>query len=146
MTNHITLRSFFLWWAQQTQSGIWVDVYDERTPTHADVARSYFGSQKGTRTMTLKLSTAIRLSTDVIENIGDICGKDHPGICLSNNMVDNGATGTVNKVLQCMECNVFRTFVNLTSMRQSTAFVNSRSDSEIQAQIIIVFTRYHSRE
>lgn len=113
------------------------------SPTHVQVAKSYFGEEEVTRTMTPKASTAVRLSRDAIDCIGEIMNSDEPGICIENKLIDSGSAKTHTDVMERLDCRVFRNFVNLTSIRQSTPFMNAKSKEEVRAQ---VNTLYRAKE
>ena len=115
----------------------------QSTPTQADVARAYFGSPSVTKTMTIKSSLAIRLSRELIEELGKISNLEDPNMCLKSKYIDTGTNKTTTEVLSQMDCRVFRNFVNVTSLRQANKFFNATTKREVEAQI---HTLHRARE
>lgn len=99
-------------------------VLEQSKPTHTDVARAYFGCNTVNRTMTLMSSTAIRLSPEVLKTLGEITYSEHPGLCLSCKEINSFGATNEDMVMEKVDCRLYRNFVNLTSLRQSTIFMN----------------------
>ncbi len=105
-------------------------------PTHAEVAREYFGSKvhEINRSMTMLSSTAIRLSKDVINEIGLIMNDEHPDLCLKSNCEESCAL-TSSDAIRMMDCRKYRNVVRLMSLYSSRSFMNPKTPDEKRAQI-----------
>lgn len=110
-------------------------ILEQRKPTDTEVAMAYFGTSNVTRTMTLKSSTAIRLPRVVIDRLGKIMYEECPQVCIKSGDIDTFGAATEVDAMKSIDCRIFRSFVNLTSLRQSTPFMNAKSENEIEAQL-----------
>lgn len=78
---------------------------------NAEVPRTYFGTKDSNRTMSMMASTAIRLTQDTIEAVGQIRYEEHPSLYMQQDSQTVGGC-TSEQVLQREDC---RTIVSLSS-------------------------------
>lgn len=100
----------------------WSTEYDhlclnQKKPIHVKVSRAYFGKQNVTMTMLFGLSTAIRLSHEIIDCIGDTANTEELSLCIKSDNFETGSRNTINAVMSKVDCRVFRCFVNLTKTK-----------------------------
>lgn len=107
---------------------------EQTKPSHALVARTYFGTQSTTRTMTMMASLAVRLDQRVLDTLGSIINQDHPDQCLSKEIKTTCNYRNVQDVMKTVDCRIHKDFVKLQSLYASKVFMNARSQKEIDAQ------------
>ena len=91
-----------------------------KRPVAKEVAAAYdgFGHQKES-TVKQTASTAMRLPMRVIKTIGEITNGEHP------DLAGDGDSSDEKKVMETVDCRVFRKFVHITSLKSSTVFMTA---------------------
>lgn len=107
----------------------------KENPTNAEVARKYFGEENVNRTMTILTSLAVRLPRNLIDDIGNIMNSEHPDLFIENSSLDDGGAKTIDEVKRTVDCRLYRKFIRLSSIYQSTADMNPKNSLEVQPQI-----------
>ncbi len=107
----------------------------KRSVTQKEVAQSYFGFKHVNRTMTMLASVAIRLSSEVVKELGKIMNSMHPNIYLKNEAINSSGAKTEQEVMASQDCRIYRSFLRLNSLYSSKSFMNHNARNGIEAQI-----------
>ena len=117
-----------------------------KPPTAKQVAAAYDGcSHLKDNTVRQTAATALRLPVRVIEEIGTIMNSEHPDLAeppSSNSMALKTRRKGTNTPMTSVDCRVYRKFVNLTSLKSATKFMNA---SGTDAEEVQVHTLYRLR-
>lgn len=68
----------------------------------------------------MKALIAIHLDTRIVDWIGDITNIEEPSVCLFSSSFDTADAIPEDHGLTIIDCIVYRPFINLASIRQST--------------------------
>lgn len=107
--------------------------------SNVSVARTYFGQEQVSRTMTMLASTAVRLPQRTIETLGAIMNSEHPDL-LDFKKQDHGPKSSTSCIsIGNDDCRVFRQFVKLHSIYNCSPFMNVKTEDDIEAQVNTLF-------
>ncbi len=118
----------------------------KRRVTGQDVVNvycGYSGVSKKVSTLVQTANTVMRLPADVIKVIGEISNEEHPDLALSNKKINRYGATTVDEIMKKEDCRVFRSFLHITSLKSSTAFMNAKHKDGPAAQ---VYTMYRIKD
>ena len=98
-----------------------------KRPTAAAIVQAYDGSSgKNESTLKQTASTAVRMDWSVIRMIATIMTAEHPELC------NKGKDPQPDALI---DTRVFKKFVNVSSLKSATVFMNANTDTDIQAQV-----------
>lgn len=115
----------------------------DKTPTAMAIAFAFDGNvHKKTSTRKQTATLAVRLAPEVVEVIGEIVNSEHPDLaCRSDyatqTIVPRGASREV--VMRTMDCRVYRNFINATSLKSATKFLNADGQDAVSCQISTLY-------
>lgn len=111
----------------------------QQKPTHINVAKRYFGAPTVSRTETFLASLAVRLQRKTLDALHSIMNEECPSLCVSHSDCDNFGVTDRDKVMEVLDCRLFKRFLSLHSMRMSTAFMNPKNILEEEAQWLALY-------
>ena len=113
-----------------------------KQPTAKQIASAYDGcTHLKDNTMRQTATTAVRLPLKVIHEIGKIMNSEHPE--LAEPLSSGEKIGDSVSAMHTVDCRVFRRFINITSIKSATKFMNATGPDAEQNQIN---TLYRLRE
>lgn len=105
-----------------------------KQPTAKQIASAYDGCPHlKDNTMRQTATTAVRLPLKVIHEIGIIMNAEHPELaapCITGNKLEVDESS-----MQTSDCRVYRRFINITSIKSATKFMNASGPDAQQNQI-----------
>lgn len=115
-----------------------------KKPTAREIAEEFDGMPHN-RESTIKqcATTAVRLAESVIDVIGEITNSEHPELVSTQTMANDSLNTNPSQVMSTTDCRVYRKFVNITSLKSATLFMNAEGEDGVQCQIN---TLYRLRE
>lgn len=109
---------------------------DQKKCGGSETAQAYDGAQHAKNsTLQQKANIAIRLPLPVLEELGKIMNLDRPDIKLKQNLTNKNSARTESQLMQQEDCRVFRSFLNINTLKGSSAFMNAKGDESEQIQI-----------
>lgn len=78
---------------------------------------------------------AISLKLSVISTIGLIINSEHPDLCVRQFDIEIHCAKKTEEAFHLADCRGFRAFISLQSVYGSTSFMNSKKDTEQNAQV-----------
>ncbi len=94
-----------------------------------ETAEAYDGTlHKKNSTLQQIANLAIRLPRSVIHEMGLIVNQDHPDIALRSKQFNSRGATNEDEALSLGDCRVFRKFVNIGTLKGSSAFMNCKNE------------------
>ncbi len=101
----------------------------------SETANAYDGAQHArSSTLQQKANVSIRLPIEVLEEMGKIMNKDHPDLILSLRK-RKVAQLEENNVMEKEDCRFFKGFINISTLKGSSSFMNSKEKDSHLLQI-----------
>ena len=106
-----------------------------KKPSAREVAEAFDGMPHGRESTVKQCATfAMRIPERVIEVIGEIINSEHPELA-SGQKEAGRSPHSAQAVMSSTDCRVYRKFVNITSLKSATTFMNAGGDSGLECQI-----------
>ncbi len=102
----------------------------------SETAEAYDGALHArSSTLQQKANICIRLPMNVLKEMGLIMNKDHPDIILASRKTKAQNLCNADQLMERQDCRLFRKFINICTLKGSSAFLNASGSNSEDIQI-----------